>query len=76
MFFVGAGASTGLAWICNFTALSLGQVTVVAPILGANPLIAIFLSQLLLKDTEKITYKIASGALLVVLGIIVISAFK
>jgi len=75
-FFLGSGISISAAWICRFSAVNIGKVTVVSTIGGAEPLFALILSRILLKHTEKITDKIAIGALAVVLGVILILVFK
>ena len=75
-FFMAAGFSTALAWICNFTALSMGRVSIVAPIQSTSPLVSLFLCRIFLRDCEKLTAKVIVGAVAVVLGIVVISLFK
>jgi drug/metabolite transporter (DMT)-like permease len=76
IYFLGSGLSVSLAWIFSFTALVMGEVSTVAPIQGASPLFALILSKIFLKKAEKITWKIATGALALVSGVIIISMFK
>jgi len=76
IYFLGAGLSISLAWIFSFTALVMGDVSIVSPIQGTSPLFALILTKIFLRKTEKITYKIAMGALALVSGVIVISMFK
>jgi len=75
IYFLGSGLSICIAWICSFSALTMGKVTIVSPIQGTSPLFMLISSKIFLK-TEKITYKIAIGALAVVSGVILISMFK
>jgi len=75
IYFIGSGLSICTAWICSFSALTMGKVTIVSPIQGTSPLFMLISSKIILK-TEKITYKIAMGALAVVSGVILISMFK
>ncbi len=68
-----AGISTGMAFLANFNALSIGNVSTVAPILATFPLFALFLSHIFLREHEKITFKIWAGALLTVFGVLIIT---
>lgn len=66
-----------MAWILYFSGLSFGKVTTMAPIKdGSNPLIALLLTLVFLRDKEKITVKTVLGALAVVAGVMVISMFS
>jgi len=65
-----AGCSTAAAFFLNFTALQIGEVSVVAPIFSAFPLFGVFLSHFFLK--EQITGRTWLGAAIIVLGIVVI----
>lgn len=50
-------------------ALSLGDVSVVVPLVNTNPLFIVILSALFLKDLEKVTGLVVTGALLIVGGV-------
>ena len=77
VWFLLAGLCTGTAWVLYFTGLALGKVTVMAPINnGSNPLIALLLTSIFLRDKEKVTIRTVIGALAIVSGVIVISLFK
>ncbi len=75
-YFFLSGLVNSFAWITSFQALSVGEASVVSTILGIQPLLAIVLSYLLLRKTETITKGKIAGALLVVLGVAVITALK
>ena len=60
--------------ILVFTALSMSPLIVVSPLTAANPLIALILSHLFLRRLEHISPRIVGGALMVVLGAILVVA--
>jgi drug/metabolite transporter (DMT)-like permease len=64
--------STSGVVLC-YLALSTTPVTVAAPVFALQPLIALVLSHLFLQKLEKVTPRILIGALLVVLGVILIA---
>ena len=67
----GLAAGGGIALM--FLAMSKAPVVVVAPIIAVNPLTAILFGQIFIRDMERLTPRILGGALLVVLGVIIIS---
>lgn len=70
LFLVLSGLATGFSWIFYFKALQLGDVSKVAPIDKLSVALTIVLSVLFLN--EAITLKTAIGAVLIVLGTMVI----
>ena len=70
-FFV-AGIANTAAMLSVFHALSLGKVVIVEPLVGANPVLAILLSFIFLRDVETVTMRIISGAACTVLGSILV----
>lgn len=66
--FISAGAQ-----LLVFVSLSLGEVSVVVPLLNTNPLFALIFSVLFLKDLEKVSLNIVIGALLLLCGAIAIT---
>jgi transporter family protein len=66
MFLGFSGIATGLSWLCYYRALSLGPVSKVAPIDKLSVVFAIILGILFLG--EKLTWAVAVGAGLIVLG--------
>ncbi|MDE0171510.1 MAG: EamA family transporter [bacterium] len=71
--FLLAGVLAGLGVLSVFRALGSGDVSVVGPIIMAQPLAVVMLSALFLRDLERLTWKIVLGAVLTVLGVILIT---
>ena len=70
-FFV-AGIANTAAMLSVFYGLSFGKVVIVEPLVGANPVLALFLSIIFLKGIEAITARVVSGATCTVLGSILV----
>ena len=70
IFLVLSGIATGLSWIFYFKALQIGKVSQVQPVDKLSVAIAIILSVVFLK--EPLTLKTASGALLIIVGTLVL----
>jgi transporter family protein len=64
-----SGCMTGLSWLCYFRALKLGDVAKVAPVDKLSVAIAIILAVIFLG--EKVKTQEAIGAVLIVLGVVV-----
>ena len=71
--FLVMGVFIGLGVVSGFGALQSGDITVVGPIVLAQPLIVVALSALFLRDLERVTWNMVVGALLTVVGVIVLS---
>ena len=69
IFLVASGCMTGLSWLCYFRALKLGEVSQVAPVDKLSVAIAIILAVIFLG--EKVKPQEVIGAVLIVLGVIV-----
>jgi drug/metabolite transporter (DMT)-like permease len=69
--FVVTGVLNGLALVCQYVALSQGQVVVVSPIVSTYPLFTFALS--LAFRVERLGPRIALGVALVVLGVVAVS---
>jgi len=70
------GISGLLAFFANyftFSALSLGQVVIVAPLVSLNPLFTLVLAWLFLRNVERVTWKIVIGALFIICGATILS---
>jgi transporter family protein len=65
-----SGVATGLSWIFYFKALQLGKVSQVAPVDKLSVALTILLSVVILK--EALTLKLAIGALLIIVGTILL----
>ena len=64
-----SGMATGLSWLCYFRALKLGDVAKVAPVDKLSVAIAIILAVIFLG--ERVKTQEAIGAVLIVLGVVV-----
>ncbi len=73
LFLVFSGIATGLSWLCYYRALSLGPVSKVAPIDKLSVAFAIVLGILFLG--ENLTWPVALGAGLIILGSLIIVFF-
>ncbi len=70
LFLVISGLATGLSWIFYFKALQIGKVSQVAPVDKLSVALTIVLSVLFLG--EPLTFKTATGALLIITGTLVL----
>jgi DME family drug/metabolite transporter len=68
-YFVGAGIAENLSVFLVLVALSLGEVSVVTPLAGTAPLFVLPFTSLFLKGIEKLSWRIVVGAILIVLGV-------
>ena len=68
-----AGTASGLAQSSRFVALLVSPVVLVAPIITANPLFTMFLSYMTMRGRETLGLHLVFGAILIVVGVAVIS---
>jgi drug/metabolite transporter, DME family len=73
LLFAGAGIFSSMGVMLMFQALSRGEVVVVSPVLATNSLFTLFLAALLLRDVERISFRVIFGSLLVVVGVVVLT---
>jgi DME family drug/metabolite transporter len=71
--FVAHGVLTAMALISMFEALRWGPVVIVDPFASLAPLFTVFFSHLFLKDLESVSRGIVLGAVLVFVGVVLIS---
>jgi len=73
LFFGLAGifSATGVAGM--FLAVDQAEVVIVSPISSTHPLFTLLLAAVLLRDLERITWRIAAGGTLVFAGVVLIS---
>jgi len=76
VYFVAAGAAENGAVFMNVVALSLGTVSVVAPLYGTAPIFVLFLSFFFLRGVETLSGRLVLGTLLIVLGVYLITALS
>lgn len=67
-----AGLFNTAAMLSVFYALSHGKVVIVEPLVSSNPVLTLLLAAIFLKDLEALTMRIITGALLTVLGTILV----
>jgi len=67
----GVGIATG--WLLAFVALSQEMVSIIAPILQTELLFILFFAYVFLRKQEKVTLKLAAGAILIVAGVILVT---
>jgi uncharacterized membrane protein len=72
-FYFGGGLATAVGFLLYFSALSVGKVSIVSPIQGSYPLFAVLLSQIFLRESEKISVKLVIAALTIIVGVAVVS---
>lgn len=68
--FVLNGLLIGAAQVALLVALSVGDLSVVSPIVASQPVIVIVLSALVLRDVERLRWGSVLGAALVVVGVV------
>jgi uncharacterized membrane protein len=73
-YFVAAGVAENLGVFLVVLALSLGTVSVVAPLTNATPLFVIVFSLLFLRGIEVLNARVIMGSLLIVAGSVLITA--
>jgi DME family drug/metabolite transporter len=73
--FIAAGVAENAGVFLNVVALSLGAVSVVAPLYGSAPIFVLLLSHLFLRDVEVLSGRVVAGTVLIVLGVYLITAF-
>jgi uncharacterized membrane protein len=74
--FVAAGLLENAAVFLSVIALSLGTVSVVAPLTGVAPIFVLLLSALFLRGIEVVSARIVAGTVLIVLGVYCITALS
>ena len=72
--FLAAGVTENLSVFLVILALSLGTVTVVAPLTNATPIFVIILSLMFLRGIEALNARVIGGSLLIVVGAVLITA--
>lgn len=73
-YFVAAGVTENLSVFLVVLALSLGTVSVVAPLTSVTPLFVLGLSSLFLRGVEAFSGRVAGGAALIVAGAVLLTA--
>ena len=68
-FLVCSGIFEGLAYLSMWRALAIGDVSVVSPLVNAHSIVAIALAAIFLRDLERVTWRIAAAAALIIAGV-------
>lgn len=76
IYFALAGGGTCIGWFFLFYALNIGKLVIVSPIANTYSLVTLILSYWLLRKVERVSLKIVIATILVVGGIILLSAGK
>lgn len=71
--YVVAGVANTLFLLSYYTGLELSTVTVVVPILQTSPVFVVALSAAFLQDLERVSWRLAAGTLVVVVGSVVVT---
>jgi len=71
--FAGTGCIHFIAYIAMFTALGMGRVSIVSPLVHCFSLFTLVLSHFFLRDADALTPRKVLATLLVVLGVVLIS---
>jgi len=74
--FVWSGIFTGGSFLFMYLALSMEQVTIVAPLFNSYAIFVLLLTPLMARQIERITARKIAGATLVVAGIFLVSLGK
>lgn len=74
VYFLAAGVTENLGVFLVVLALSLGTVSVVAPLTNATPLFVIVFSLLFLRGIEVLNARVIGGSVLIVVGAVLITA--
>jgi len=74
LFFFCAAIVAASAQVANFIALGRGQLSVIIPLLNTSPLFTVFFSAVFLRAVETVNLRIVLGAILMVGGVVLITA--
>ena len=71
-----AGFFNTVAMLSVFYALSYGKVVIVEPLVSCNPVLTLLLTSIFLKDLEVLSWRVIIGAILTVMGTILVVTVK
>lgn len=74
LYFIGAGIAENTGVVLVIVALGFGDVSVVTPLAGTTPLFVLGLALLFPSGAHKLNWRLAVGAILVVFGVVVLTA--
>ncbi len=67
-FYGACGILNALAFLFHFSALDVGDISIVTPLISTAPFFSLVLSHLFMRDTEHVTKLIVTGTILIVSG--------
>ena len=73
LYFIGGGIAENAGVFLVLVALGFGDVSVVSPLTGTAPLFVLFLAYLFPSGAGKLNGRIVLGAVLIVLGVMLLS---
>ena len=76
LYFIGAGAMENTGVLLVIVALGLGSVSVVSPLAATSPLFVLLLAFLFPSGAQRLGWRVASGTLLIVLGVFLLTGTK
>jgi DME family drug/metabolite transporter len=76
LYFVAAGITENLGVLLIIVALTVGSVSVVAPLASVSPIFVLVLSFFFLRGIELLNSRIVAGTLLIVAGVYLITALR
>ena len=76
LYFIGGGIMENTGVFLVLLSLGLGEVSVVTPLAGTAPLFVLLLTLLFLRGVEKLSWRIIVGAVLIVLGVFLLTGSK
>lgn len=74
-YFVVSGVVVSLGWLSMFNALAVGEISVVAALIGANPLFSLLLSWLTLRGSDGLDWRVTAGCIVIVAGAAIVALF-
>jgi DME family drug/metabolite transporter len=70
-----AGVAEGTAYLTMWGALGSGDVSLVSPLVNAHSIFGVVLAAVFLRDLERVTWRVAAAAALIVGGVFVVIRF-
>lgn len=74
-YFTISGLVVSLGWLSMFNALAVGDISVVAALIGTNPLFSLLISWIMLRDSERLSWRVTAGCLVIVAGAVIVTLF-
>lgn len=76
VYFIGGGIAENVGVFLMIVSLGLGEVSVVTPLAGTAPLFVLLLGSVFPSGVEKLSWRIVGGAILIVLGVFLLTGSK